>query len=1109
MNARNLDFAPLIDNLGGYAGFGENFINRNDDESSAFVDITSVFENGLNFFGTNYQGFYINNNGNITFNAPLANYTPFNLTGDTGIPIIAPFFADVDTRLGSLLPSSGGNSTGSNLVYWDLDPQNDTITITWDDVGQFVDDYTGGDVPNAFQLILRDLGAQHFHMEFRYEDIRWTVGGASDNEYARIGYSAADGENFLELSQSGDNEQLLGLETASNIEQPGRFIFSVINGIPQGIEVEEDVIEPNQPKTELVSLSNIGLKGNNNSENSVISADGRYVVFESYATNLVSGDNNVAKDIFVRDLVNETIERVSVNSNGIQGNGDSTNPSISADGRYIAFESEANNFFAGDSGFYSNVFVHDTLNNTTTPVTTSYATDPSISADGRYVAYQASSKIFVKDLVNDTTEIASLATGGYEANEYSQRPSISADGRYVAFVSGADNLVPGDVNDTYDIFVRDLVNDTTEIVSVNTDGNTLNTRMSFNPVISDNGRYVAFWSSSNNLVANDNNYSRDIFVRDLVNDTTKLVTAEYAGSGYDTTNLNFDISADGRYVTYLSTSGVAVKDLVKDTTTILDIDSTEENISNLLATPTISTDGRYVAFQSAANILNSNDTNLSKDVFMRDRGEFFDREDVEPPQQTTPSIEITSLTQGDSSNEVTINYSAFDSNSQAEIKLFYDNNNLDRNGILITDDLIEANGAGSFTWNAEPEDLIAGNYYVYAMISDEEGNYAFDYSEQTIEVSEILPDNLPTVVNPLVDVSVDENASNKTIDLSNVFNDLDGDAISLTVDRNTNSSLVSTYLVGSDLILDFASDRFGTSDITIEATANGKKVSDTFSVTVNEIKTSPYPAYVVNPLTDITVNENTEDRIIDLFNVFGDPDGYITNLEVKNNTNSSIVTTSIQSGYLTLDFADDRFGTSEITIEATTRTSGYEDEKISDTFTVTVNEVADESQLLLTDVHRFYQYQKGFHLYTSDDNEIRHIKDKTSLGELAYSYEAEKYRVLADNKNMLTGAEIEGVAPIYRFFNTDTGSHLYTMNEVEKHHIQNNLSNYSFEGIKYYAFKSEPENMDTIPVYRMLNTQSGAHLFSSDLNEINHIEQNQPHFAMENNGNAAFYVFEL
>ena len=168
-----------------------------------------------------------------------------------------------------------------------------------------------------------------------------------------------------------------------------------------------------------------------------------------------------------------------------------------------------------------------------------------------------------------------------------------------------------------------------------------------------------------------------------------------------------------------------------------------------------------------------------------------------------------------------------------------------------------------------------------------------------------------------------------------------------------------------------------------------------------------------------------------------------------------------------------------------------------------------ESGLSLTDVHRFYQYEQGFHLYTSDINEIAYIQEQSEAGELSYQYEAEQYQVLADNRDTITGEEIAGVKPIYRFFNNDTGAHLYTMDENEKDSIQDNLTNYSFEGIQYYAFESEPENLETIGVYRLLNTSSGAHLFSSDRNEIESIETDLPNFIMENNGDAAFYVFEL
>ncbi|MCC0177370.1 hypothetical protein I4641_10320 [Waterburya agarophytonicola K14] len=218
-------FTNLINGLGGESGFGEDFIERNDDGSSSFINITSIFEDGINFFGDIYQGFYINNNGNITFDSSLATFTPTDLTS---YKIIAPFFADVDTREDNIETSEGGNSTGTNLVYYDFDTEADAITITWDDVGKFSNQTT----PNAFQLILKDLGNQNFKIEFRYEEIQWTVGGASEDVYARVGLSAGNGSDFLELPFSNNLEMLLNLEAGTNINSPGRFVFSVIDGEP-------------------------------------------------------------------------------------------------------------------------------------------------------------------------------------------------------------------------------------------------------------------------------------------------------------------------------------------------------------------------------------------------------------------------------------------------------------------------------------------------------------------------------------------------------------------------------------------------------------------------------------------------------------------------------------------------------------------------------------------------------------------------------------------------------------------------------------------------------------------------------------------------------------
>ena len=163
----------------------------------------------------------------------------------------------------------------------------------------------------------------------------------------------------------------------------------------------------------------------------------------------------------------------------------------------------------------------------------------------------------------------------------------------------------------------------------------------------------------------------------------------------------------------------------------------------------------------------------------------------------------------------------------------------------------------------------------------------------------------------------------------------------------------------------------------------------------------------------------------------------------------------------------------------------------------------------LTDVHRFFQYEKGFHLYTTDNNEISSVRQRSDAGELAYSYEAEKFTVLNSNLDTLTGNIIEGSKPVYRFFNTSTGSHLYTMDEVERASIAQNLSNYSFEGIKYYAFTEERADLNTIPVFRMYSSLSDSHLFTVDINEKDSILENLPHYNLEGNNGISFHVFKL
>jgi Tol biopolymer transport system component len=287
--------------------------------------------------------------------------------------------------------------------------------------------------------------------------------------------------------------------------------------------------------TERVSVDSSRAQGNNASSPTRpdISADGRYVAFASLASNLVTGDTNAFADVFVRDRQSGTTERVSVDSVGAEGNGPSDFPSISADGRYVAFRSGASNLVPGDTNLWTDIFVHDRQTGTTvrasvdsSGVQGNNSSDaPSISADGRYVAFLSESTnlvpgdtngyqdIFVRDLQSATTERASVDSTGVEADFVSLAPRISADGRHVAFTSYSDSLVPGDTNGSSDIFVRDLQNGTTERASVDTAGAEANNASSSSSISSD-GHYVAFVSSATNLVSGDTNGFADVFVRD-------------------------------------------------------------------------------------------------------------------------------------------------------------------------------------------------------------------------------------------------------------------------------------------------------------------------------------------------------------------------------------------------------------------------------------------------------------------------------------------------------------------------------------------------------------------------------------------------------------------
>ena len=281
---------------------------------------------------------------------------------------------------------------------------------------------------------------------------------------------------------------------------------------------------------ERVSVDSSGAGGNGFSFLASISSDGRYVAFESLATNLVAGDTNGTSDVFVHDRQTGATERVSLDSAGNEGNSVSFDPSISSDGRYVAFESPASNLVAGDTNGTFDVFVHDRQIGATERVSVdsvgnesnSSSENASISSDGRFVAFDSfasnlvveenngKSHVYVHDRLAGSTEKVSVDASGTQGNNHSFDPSISADGRYVAFESAASNLVEQDTNGANDVFVHDRDTDTNDRVSVDSSGSQADP-FSHSPSISSDGRYVAFDSFASNLVPGDAG-NNDIFV---------------------------------------------------------------------------------------------------------------------------------------------------------------------------------------------------------------------------------------------------------------------------------------------------------------------------------------------------------------------------------------------------------------------------------------------------------------------------------------------------------------------------------------------------------------------------------------------------------------------
>jgi Tol biopolymer transport system component len=385
-----------------------------------------------------------------------------------------------------------------------------------------------------------------------------------------------------------------------------------------------------------------------------VSADGRYLAFTSDAPNLVGGDTNNTSDIFFRDRITKQTRRVSVGVGGAQANGPSYSPAVSADGRFVAFVSEADNLVAGDTNQVADVFVRDLAAGVTTRVSVDSANpavqgngpsyEPSLSADGSKVSFTSEASnlaagdtngvadVFVRDRAASVTSRVSIASGvaGAQGNDASGQSYLSSSGQIVAFISRASTLVAGDTNNAFDVFVRDRTANTTARVSV-VGASTQANKDSWQPSLSGDGRYVVFASDASNLVAADSNGVADIFLRDRTANATARLSVDGIGGQSDGPSYNPAISNDGRYVAFdsLATLDAAdyngmwdiyLRDRTSTTTTRVSVSTTTLEGNGDSRQPAMSSDGRYVLFESFASNLESGDTNNAWDIFVRDRG---------------------------------------------------------------------------------------------------------------------------------------------------------------------------------------------------------------------------------------------------------------------------------------------------------------------------------------------------------------------------------------------------------------------------------------------------------------------------------------------------------
>jgi uncharacterized repeat protein (TIGR01451 family) len=654
------DYVGAFDGNGTRDMFVRNLTN-------GVTTLVSVSTNGE--AGNNTSGYYFFTSGDgryVTFDSYASNLTTNSFTGNEQV-----FWRDTVSGVTKLVSVSSNGVNAGNFSAWPAAISRDGRYVFFTSQAA---DLVPGDNNNDYDAFVRDMVTDTTTL------ISVNLSGTGPgHDYSEAEGMSADGRYFVFTSYAsnlvagpytGDQhiyirDRVAGTTTLASrrlgTTDPGNSdsydaVISSDAAVAAYYSYADDLAAADfnydsdvfafalaNGTNDLISAGT-GFSGNDWSSDPSISSNGMLVAFTSFAWNLVAGDNNFGdRDVFVYNATNGMLTLVSVNTNGVVGNDRSQLPRMAANGRHVAFESEAGDLVPGDTNSNYDIFLRDLGAGITTLLSANTngtgggdgdSFDAKPTPDGRFTAFESYAQniatnapaagyynVFLRDLSNSFPEMISLGLGSSAPNGSSYDPSVSDDGRYVAFESLAANLHPADTTGGYDVYVRDRLNGTNILCSINTNGLSGNSG-SYDAILSANGRYVFFESDASDLVAGDNNGATDIFAYDVLLGTVQLVSAASGGgSGNGPSYLQGGLasgiaSLDGRYLVFQSDASdlvaadgnlnrdVFLRDLIAGTTVLISVNCSSTGGGNDWSyDPTISGDGRYVAFESYARDL--------------------------------------------------------------------------------------------------------------------------------------------------------------------------------------------------------------------------------------------------------------------------------------------------------------------------------------------------------------------------------------------------------------------------------------------------------------------------------------------------------------------------